>query len=170
MKVSCFSPVIDENCTVLILGSIPSVKSRENNFYYSNPQNRFWKILSAITGTDLKAISNEEKRKELLHLNIALYDVFSSCEINGSLDGNIKKAEFNDIPSLIKNTRIKTIYITSKKAYLCFLRRFGEYFESVGIKIVSLPSTSGANRREYKTDAELLSEWKKLFSVTELSN
>ena len=165
MKVCCFSPVIDENCTVLILGSIPSVKSRENNFYYSNPQNRFWKILSAITGTDLKAISNEEKRKELLRLNIALYDVFSSCEIDGSLDGNIKKAEYNDIPSLIKNTRIKTIYITSKKAYLCFLRRFGEYFESVGIKIVSLPSTSGANRREYKTDAELLSEWKKIFSV-----
>ena len=92
MKVFCFPPVIDDKCTSLILGSIPSVKSRENNFYYSNPQNRFWKILSEITGKNFIPMTIDEKKEELLRLHIALYDVFSTCEITGSLDGNIRKA------------------------------------------------------------------------------
>ncbi len=163
MFVNCFKPIIDDECKVLILGSMPSVKSREVDFYYGNPTNRFWKIMSEIIGSDFTAMSNDEKTAELLKLHIALFDVFSNCEISGSLDNDIKNAELNDIPALIKNTNIKTIYITSKKAYRDFTRRFGKHFERVGVAVVNLPSTSSANRSKLKTDAALLNEWKRLF-------
>lgn len=165
MHINCFNPIIDVNSEILILGSMPSVVSRKVDFYYGNPTNRFWKILSEILGTDFTAMTNAEKTAELLNRHIALYDVFSSCELTGSLDNNIKNAEINDIPALVENTPIKTIYITSKKAYLVFVKRFGNYFESKGVNVVSLPSTSSANRRKYRTDDALLSEWKKLFKI-----
>ena len=165
MFVNCFEPVINENCKVLILGSVPSVISRKVEFYYGNPTNRFWKIISEICGVDFTVLNNAEKSAELLKRHIALYDVFSSCEIEGSMDSGIKNARLNDIPSLIKDTEVNTIYITSKKAYGVFIKRFGNYFKDIGVKIVNLPSTSGANRSKFKTDAALLTEWKKLFIV-----
>ena len=166
MQVKCFKPVIDDDCRVLILGSCPSVISREVNFYYGNPTNRFWKILSELLGADFTAMTNEEKTAALLARHIALFDVFSVCEIKGSMDGNIKNAEFNDIPALIRGTDIKTIYITSKKAFDAFNKKFGDYFfASIGVKVVNLPSTSSANRSKFKTDAALFAEWKKLFII-----
>ena len=165
MTVKCFKPIIDCDCRVLILGSMPSVISREVNFYYGNPTNRFWKILSALLGTDFIVMTNEEKTAALLARHIALFDVFSACEIKGSMDSDIKNAEFNDIPSLIRGTNIKTIYITSKKAFNAFSKRFGDYFTNTGVKVVNLPSTSSANRSKFKTDDALLTEWKKLFVV-----
>lgn len=165
MYVKCFKPVIDKNCTVLILGSMPSVVSRKVGYYYGNPTNRFWKILSEIFGIDFTSMQNDEKSAELLKRHIALFDVFSACEIDGSLDSGIKNAEINDIPSLIKNTDIKTIYITSKKAFAAFYKRFGKKLEESGINTVCLPSTSSANRSKYKTDESLLYEWKKLFII-----
>lgn len=165
MQVKCFKPVIDGDCRVLILGSMPSVISREVNFYYGNPTNRFWKILSALLGIDFSAMTNDEKTAALLVRHIALFDVFSVCEIKGSMDGNIKNAEFNDIPSLIRGTKIKTIYITSKKAFDAFTKRFGNYFANEGVKVVNLPSTSSANRSRFKTDGALFAEWQKLFVV-----
>lgn len=165
MQVKCFKPVIDSDCRVLILGSCPSVISREVNFYYGNPTNRFWKILSVLFGTDFCAMTNEEKTATLLARHIALFDVFSVCEIKGSMDGNIKHAEFNDIPSLIRGTNIKTIYITSKKAFDAFNKHFGDYFSGEGVKIINLPSTSSANRSKFKTDDALIKEWEKLFVV-----
>ena len=165
MKVNCFKPVIDENCTVLILGSIPSVISRKVNFYYSNPTNRFWKIMSYFFGVDFTLMTNEEKARALLERHVALYDVFSACEIKGSMDGDIKNAEMNDIPALIKDTKIKTVYITSKKAFDVFIKRYEGYFETIGVKIVNLPSTSSANRRKFSTDDALFCEWQRLFKV-----
>lgn len=165
MRVNCFKPVIDKNCKILILGSMPSLISREVGFYYGNTANRFWKIMSALLGDDFTVMTNNEKAAALLQRNIALYDVFSSCEITGSLDSNIKNAEVNDIPSLILGTDIKTIYITSKRAYNAFIKRFGEYFELSGVKIVSLPSPSGANRSKFRTDEELTSEWRRLLLI-----
>ena len=108
---------------------------------------------------------NAEKTSELLNKHIALYDVFSSCEIKGSMDNDIKNAKINDIPSLIRGTNIKTIYITSKKAFNVFVKRFKNYFDYIGVKIINLPSTSGANRSKFKTDDALLSEWKRLFII-----
>ena len=163
MRVNCFDPVIDKNCNVLILGSVPSIISREVNFYYGNPTNRFWKILSELFGVDFTKMTNEEKTAELLKRHVALYDVFSSCEIKGSMDSDIKNAKVNDIPSLIRDTNIKTIYITSKKAFDVFVKRYQNYFERIGISLVNLPSTSSANRSKFKTDDALLNEWKRLF-------
>lgn len=163
MIVNCFKPVIDKNCKVLILGSMPSAISRKVNFYYGNPTNRFWKIMSDILGENLTEMTNAEKADALLSRHIALYDVFSSCEINGSMDGNIKNAEFNDIPALIKNTDVKTVYITSKKAYRDFIKKFARQLENAGVNVVSLPSTSGANRAIYKTDDELSAAWQRIF-------
>lgn len=163
MQVKCFNPVIDDDCRVLILGSMPSVISRKVDFYYGNPTNRFWKILSALLGADFTAMTKEEKTAALLARRIALFDVFSVCDIKGSMDGNIKNAEFNDIPSLIRGTDIKTIYITSKKAFIAFNKKFGDYFADIGVKVVNLPSTSSANRSKFKTDAALFAEWQKLF-------
>ena len=152
MLIKCFEPVIDKDCKVLILGSAPSVLSRKAEFYYGNPTNRFWKILSAILGVNFIAMSNAEKTAELLRRHIALFDVFASCEIEGSLDSDIKNARFNDIPALIENTDVKTIYITSKKACRDFIGRFGSRLKADGVKIISLPSTSSANRSKFKTD------------------
>lgn len=165
MRVNCFKPVIDKNCKILILGSIPSVISREVGFYYGNPANRFWKIMSRLLAVDFTLLTPQEKAAELLKRHIALSDVFSACEIRGSMDSTIKNAEFNDVLSLISGTDIKTIYITSKTAYNAFIKRFGEYFEKTGVKIINLPSPSGANRSKFRTDEELISEWRRLLII-----
>ena len=165
MQVNCFKPVIDKRCKVLILGSVPSVLSRKVNFYYGNPSNRFWTILSELLTVDFTAMNNTEKTSALLNKHVALYDVFSSCEIKGSMDSEIKNAVLNDIPELIKDTDIKTIYITSKKAFDVFIKRFGNYFNGIGVKVINLPSTSGANRSKFKTDDALFNEWKRLFAI-----
>ena len=165
MTVKCFKPIIDKDCRIIILGSMPSVVSRKVDFYYGNPTNRFWKIMSALVGADFVAMTNAEKTAELLRRHIALSDVFSSCEITGSLDNNIKNAEMNDIPALIENTNIKTIYITSKKASRDFIKRFGDRLNNAGVKIISRPSTSSANRSEFKTDDALFAEWQRLFKL-----
>lgn len=146
---------------------MPSKKSRENNFYYSNPTNRFWKILSVIFSEDFLHIDNIRKKELLLSHNIALFDVYKSCEMrkpNSSLDSNIFKQEFNNIPKLIENTNILKIYITSKKAYYEFIKHYGEYFNSINIPIISLPSPSSANRSIYKTDEGLIEAWRKLIN------
>lgn len=163
MIANCLPPVIDKNCKIIILGSMPSVISRKINFYYANPANRFWKTLSSIVGEDFCSMSNEEKKSALLKHNIAMSDVFSTCEISGSLDANIKNYTFNDIPNLIKKTNIKTIYITSKFAYDAFMKKFGA--ELCDINIVNLPSPSGANRSKFKTDGDLLFAWKNLLKI-----
>ena len=88
-------PIYNENSKILILGSFPSVKSRENQFFYHHPQNRFWKTLAAVVGCDTP-ISIEEKKKFLLDNNIAVWDVIASCEIEGSSDSSIKNVVVND--------------------------------------------------------------------------
>ena len=163
--IKCFSPIIDNNCEILILGSMPSVKSRENNFYYSNPTNRFWKILSALYKEDFINASPEEKTKLLLNNHIALFDVYASCEMkkeHSSLDSNIVNQKFNNIPKLIQGTNITKIYITSKKAHKDFIKHFDKIFSILKIEIINLPSPSSANRSTYKTDDDLIKIWKEL--------
>ena len=164
-EVNGFAPIIDKTDKILILGSIPSKKSRENGFYYANHTNRFWKILSDIYNEDFTGVNFYGKRQLLLKHKIALYDVYYSCEMrkNGSsLDSDITNKRLNDIPSLIKDSEVKTIYVTSKKAYNDFVKEFGEKLEKDGVKIINLPSPSSANRSVYKTDDELINAWKKL--------
>ena len=119
-------PIIDEQCEVLILGSFPSVKSREISFYYGHPQNRFWKIIGTITQTDYETI--EDKKKMLLEHHIAIWDIIHSCTIIGSSDASIKDVVPNDIKTLIQGTNIKRIYCnggTSLKLYKKYHLLFG---------------------------------------------
>lgn len=114
-----FEPIYDAKSKILILGSFPSVKSRENQFYYGHPQNRFWKVLVYILSADLpKTI--EEKKALLLENHIAIWDVIASCSIAGSSDTSIKDVVVNDFSEILEKSQIETIYVNGTKAYeLC---------------------------------------------------
>ena len=142
MRVSHeFGPYINKDSEVLILGSIPSVKSREYGFYYMHPQNRFWNILSDIFGEDFPETILDKKQLLFKH-KIALWDVLDSCDIDGSSDSSIKTPIVNDIKGLIKDTDVTDIFVTGKKA----LELYHRYcYDNVLIKAIYLPSTSGAN-------------------------
>ena len=102
-------PVYDKNSKILILGSFPSVKSREAQFFYGHPQNRFWKVLSAVLGCECP-VTTEEKKAMLLSHNIAVWDVIGSCEITGSSDASIRAVVPNDIAGLVAKTSITHIF------------------------------------------------------------
>lgn len=136
-----FEPVFDENSKVLILGSFPSVKSRENNFYYGHPQNRFWKVLATVFEEDVPQ-SIEEKKEFLLKHQIAVWDVIESCTIIGSSDTSIKDVVVNDFSKVLLESAIEMIYVNGTKAYELY-EKFAE--EKTGMKAMKLPSTSPAN-------------------------
>ena len=131
-------PLYEKDSKVLILGSMPSVISRRNNFYYAHPQNRFWPILAQIFHTPLTTI--QEKKQFLRANHIALWDVLAACEITGSSDASIKNIKVNDIPGLIQKTNIQYIFCTGKKAYDIFQK-----YLKVNIPVFYLPSPSSAN-------------------------
>ena len=136
-----FLPVYDENSKLLILGSFPSVKSREQGFYYGHPQNRFWKVLAALCNCEIpKTI--EEKKTMLLKNHIAIWDVIDNCDIIGSSDSSIKNVVPADIAGILPKTKITRIFANGKTAgnlYEKFSRK------SMGIEVTVLPSTSPAN-------------------------
>ena len=132
-------PIYNHNSKVLILGTIPSVKSRELLFYYAHPQNRFWIVLESVFET--KIINKEEF---LLDNNIALWDVIASCDIIGSSDSSIKNVEPNDIKSLVDKTKIKYIFCTGKTSYNLYNRYI---YPTTKIEATYLPSTSPANAK-----------------------
>lgn len=136
-------PIFDENSSVLILGTMPSPKSRENNFYYGHPQNRFWRVLSAVLGEGLPK-TNGERAELLLSHGIALWDVLASCEIKGADDSSIKNPVPNDLSIVLGKCRIRAIFTTGSKASALY-RRFCE--PETGIPAAALPSTSPANCR-----------------------
>lgn len=111
-----FNAFYNSDSKILILGSIPSVKSRELGFYYMHPQNRFWKILGLIFNEKI-CNSIEAKKEFLTKYKIALWDVIASCDIDGSSDSSIKNVKVNDINKIIKQTDIKVVFTTGKKAY-----------------------------------------------------
>lgn len=128
-------PVFDENSRVLILGSFPSVVSRKKDFYYANPQNRFWKVMEAIFREEIK------DRKDFCHRHhVALWDVIASCSIQGSSDASITDVHINDIAGLLAKTRVHVIFTTGLKAYQLF-----DKYIRVNVPVIPLPSTSGAN-------------------------
>lgn len=136
-----FGPLYNEKSRVLILGSFPSVKSREENFFYGHPQNRFWKVLSKVLGHKAPQ-TIDEKREFLLENGIALWDVIASCEITGSSDSSIKDVTANDISVILDAADIKKIYVNGKTAE----KYFNKYIKNkTGREAVCLPSTSPAN-------------------------
>ncbi|MDD6614837.1 MAG: DNA-deoxyinosine glycosylase [Lachnospiraceae bacterium] len=136
-----FPPVFDKNSRILILGSFPSMKSREQQFYYGHPQNRFWKILSTLMETDIPT-DTDGRRSFLLAHGIALWDVIDSCEIIGSSDSSIRNVQVTDLRRILEACEIRKIYVNGKTAG----RLFDKYQKNTyGRESICLPSTSPAN-------------------------
>jgi hypoxanthine-DNA glycosylase len=135
-------PFFDSDSKVLILGSFPSVKSRQVEFYYGNNQNRFWRVLTSFFNEELP-LTVPDKKSFLAKHNIALWDVVVSCEIKGSSDSSIKNVTVADINMLLSRTNVKTIIINGGTA----AKLFNKYFNNATIPVIALPSTSPANVR-----------------------
>jgi hypoxanthine-DNA glycosylase len=139
--VHSFEPVYDKDSEILILGTLPSVKSRENNFYYGHKQNRFWKVLATLLKEPVPE-TIEEKKVMLLAHRIALWDVIQSCDIKGSSDSSIKNVQPTDIGMILEKTNVTQIYANGNKAGQLYKRY---QFPVTGIEATVLPSTSPAN-------------------------
>lgn len=136
-----FEPVYDQNSELLILGTFPSVKSREQNFYYGHPQNRFWKVLARLTEEKLPE-TIEEKKAMLLKHHIAVWDVIAGCDIIGSSDSSIKNVVPADIGIILSKAEIDRIFANGKKAESLYRKYI---FPKTKIPVTVLPSTSPAN-------------------------
>lgn len=136
-----FGPLYSGHSRVLILGSFPSVKSREQNFFYGHPQNRFWKVLAAVFDEPVP-VTIEEKKELIISHGLALWDSIASCEITGSSDASIRNAKANDIGMILSSCSIEQIYCNGRKSH----ELFRKYIEpAVHREAVCLPSTSPAN-------------------------
>ncbi len=147
-------PVWDLNSKVLILGSFPSVKSRETKFYYGHPQNKFWRVLSAVLSS-YTPLTIDEKKAMLKANRIALWDVIASCDVRGSADSSIKNVVPNDVNMIIKNSQIQSIFVNGGTAARLYDRYLLDF---VGIGATKLPSTSSANASW--TFERLCEEWR----------
>lgn len=134
-------PLYNEASKVLVLGSFPSVKSREGQFFYHHPQNRFWKVISTIFDEPLPH-TIEEKRNLLLHNNIAVWDVIQSCEIVGSADSSIKNVIANDLSGILNVANISQIITNGRTSGQLYMKHI---FPQTKIEALCLPSTSPAN-------------------------
>lgn len=154
MIIHPIEPIYDKKSKILILGSFPSVKSREEGFFYGHPQNRFWKVTSQIFGESTPH-TIEEKKKFLLRNGIAVWDVIHSCEIIGSSDSSIRNVVVNDLTQILNTADIKHIFVNGKKAFSLY----NKYMKSqIEIDAICLPSTSPANAA-WNLE-RLMEEWK----------
>ena len=141
MIVHPIEPVFDKNSKILILGSFPSVRSREEGFFYGHKQNRFWKVVSAVFEEEVpKTIP--QKKAFLLRNHIALWDVIHSCDITGSSDSSIKNVVANDLSIILEHSGIRKIFVNGKTAEKYYIK-YSE--KDTHIKAICLPSTSPAN-------------------------
>ncbi|MDO4565140.1 MAG: DNA-deoxyinosine glycosylase [Clostridia bacterium] len=134
-------PLFDRDSKILILGSFPSVKSREQSFFYGHPQNRFWRVLAAVFDAE-EPLTVDEKRAFLLDRRIALWDVIASCDIKGSADSSISNVSANDISKILAECNIEGIFVNGKTAMRYYNRLI---LPRTGLEAVLLPSTSPAN-------------------------
>ena len=141
-----FAPVFDKNSKVLILGSFPSVKSRQIDFYYGNKQNRFWRTVCGCFNEEIPE-TIEGKKEFLFRRNIALWDMVMACEIEGSADSSIKNVEIADLNQVFAMAKIEKILLNGTLAY----NLFSEHFATCGILYEKMPSTSPANPRFSET-------------------
>ncbi len=137
-----FGPVFNEHSRILILGSFPSVKSRQIDFYYGNKQNRFWKMLCGYFGEDIPE-SVEGKKEFLYRRHVALWDMVISCEIEGSADSSVKNAEIADLHEVLCHAKIEKILLNGTLSYDLFVKNYGE----LCVTYKKMPSTSPANPR-----------------------
>ncbi|KPE52893.1 DNA-deoxyinosine glycosylase [Chryseobacterium indologenes] len=155
-RISSFPPLIDHQSEILILGSIPGVKSLEKQQYYAHPQNKFWKIIFELLNEE--ATENYTKRTEVLKkYHIALWDVIDSCERKGSLDSEIRNEEANQIAELLEeHPNVKAIFCNGGKSYKNLQKLLGKTYR---LPIFLLPSTSPLHTISFEKKLE---EWKKI--------
>jgi hypoxanthine-DNA glycosylase len=149
-----FDPWIDPRCRVLILGSFPSVLAVKNGFYYGNPRNRFYDVLSRLLGLDLKSMDQDNKKRSLLDRHIAVYDIVASCRIEGSSDASMSEVRVAPIDRLLEGTAIKRIFLNGQTATRYFLK----HFPGLTGMATSLPSTSPANAQ--RSLEALVADWR----------
>ena len=143
-----FAPSVDENCTTLILGSMPSVKSLEQNQYYAHPQNRFWKLMAIFFNDGVIPSIYEQRLQMLIENHIALWDSIDSCVREGSLDSAICDEVANDFTAFLeKYPNIVRICFNGGKSFQCFKKYNKEVLKNPKIQFFKLPSTSPANAR-----------------------
>lgn len=152
-----FAPLWNAESEILILGSLPSVKSRQTGFYYGHPRNRFWKMLAVIFDEPVPE-TIEEKQALILHHHLALWDVIASCTIKGSSDASIRNAVCTDLQPLLKGSKIHAVFCNGKKAADLYNRT---QKEKTGIECIILPSTSPANAA--CSFEQLVIQWKEAF-------
>lgn len=154
-----FPPYYNGESRVLILGSFPSVKSREQSFYYGHPQNAFWRILSNFFGED-KPVGVEEKKAFLSRNKIALWDIVTECEIVGSRDETIKNFKVANLSEVLQNSSVSCILVNGGRAFTIFEKHYG----GIDLPYFKLPSTSPANAR--RNDDEWYTALRRAFSGT----
>ena len=154
-----FPPLYDENSKILILGSFPSVKSREQMFFYGHPQNRFWRVMEALFQSE-PLLTVEDKKQFLLAHHIALWDVIAECDICGSSDSSIQNVVPTDLSVILQSAPIEKIFANGAKAFDLY-RKYSA--PSYGKEIIKLPSTSPANAAYHME--RLLEEWKAPFDA-----
>ena len=159
-RISSFSPIIDKDSKIIILGSIPGIKSLEKQQYYGHPQNKFWKIIFELFSEEFT--EDYDQRIAVLKKNhVALWDVIDSCERKGSLDSEIKNEEANQIPELLEQyPNIQVIFCNGGKSYKNLQKLLGKNFR---IPIYLLPSTSPLHTISFERKFE---DWKKILEFT----
>ncbi len=155
-EIHPIAPLFDSESRVLILGSFPSVRSREEGFFYGHPQNRFWRVLAAVLEAPVPE-TVEQKRALLLSRRIALWDVIASCEIMGSSDASIRNAVPTDLSRILQSAPIERIYVNGKTAARCYQRY---QLPLTRREAITLPSTSSANAA-WSLDA-LIDAWREI--------
>lgn len=159
-RIFSFPPIIDNDSKILILGSIPGVKSLEKQQYYAHPQNKFWKIIFELFNEEFTD-NYQEKINMLKKNHIALWDVIDSCERKGSLDSEIKNEEANQIEELLESyPNIQAIFCNGGKSFKNLQKILGKNFR---IPIFLLPSTSPLHTVSFEKKLE---EWKEILSFT----
>ena len=154
MIVHPIEPVFDKDSEILILGGFPSVKSRESGFFYGHPQNRFWRVISAVYN-ERCPITIDEKRSFLLRNHVAIWDVIASCDITGSADSSIKNVCANNLSVILDKADIRAIFVNGRTAEKMYVR----YIEpETNRAAICLPSTSPANAAW--SLEKLIAEWK----------
>lgn len=153
--VHTIAPIFDKRSRVLILGTIPSPKSREYGFFYGHPQNRFWRVISCVLSQGFP-VTAEDKKLFLLKNHIALWDVLASCDITGADDNSIKNPVANDFAEIFSTADIKAVFTTGTAA----TRLYAKYcLPETGFPSVYLPSTSPANQGRWPLE-KLVEEYK----------
>ncbi len=162
--MKCFDPIFNSDSEMLILGTFPSVKSREAGFYYSHPRNAFWRIISELYSRGEELDGTESKKAVLLENRVALWDVCETCDVKNSADSTIRRVVFNDIAGFVRGTRIRALFFNGAKAEQLFERYLRETETDIGLPCVRLPSTSPANAMPFEKKRR---EWEKALKSAE---